>query len=168
MEHVELTDTSPHAAYPVIPWCCCLEIDTARAALTPGHHGGINMGMDQTPVGEAAESSPGSQQCVSKTSLLHPVAFCHCSVSQVCSLSFISNPKPALECWARNQPDKSRPADPRGPFKENTDYFTSNQSFPGQFITCSSLGARLSLSQRGFAAVCSEHVRLSTHLAKPV
>lgn len=106
--------------YPVIPWCCCLEIHTARASFTPGHYGGINMGMDQTPGGEAAESSLGSQSCVSKVSLLHPVSLCHSLVSQVCSFSFISNPKPAVQCWVRNQPDKTRSGNPRRPFREQT------------------------------------------------
>lgn len=108
-----------YGAYSVTPWCCCLKIPTARATLTLGHHGGINMGIENTPVGEAAESSPGSQPCVPKTSLLHPVSVCHCLVSQVCSFSFISNPKPALQCWVRKEPDKTRP-DPRGSFGEQT------------------------------------------------
>ena len=47
-EHVELTYMSLHAAYPVIPQCYCLEIHTARATITPDHHGGLNMAMDQT------------------------------------------------------------------------------------------------------------------------
>lgn len=56
---MELTYTSLHAAYPVNPQCYCLEIHTARATITPDHHGGFNMAMDQTTLEEPAESSHG-------------------------------------------------------------------------------------------------------------
>lgn len=69
-ERAELTYTSLHAAHPVTPQCYRLEIHTVRA--TPDHYGSLYMAMDQSTLGKPAESSHGSQPCLSKPSLLHP------------------------------------------------------------------------------------------------
>lgn len=81
-EYAELTHVSLHAAYSVIPQCYCLEIHTARATITPDHFGGLNVAMDQTALGESAESSRGSQPRVPKPSLPHPLSLCQCLVAQ--------------------------------------------------------------------------------------
>lgn len=74
----------------------------------PDHYGGLYTATDQSTLGKAAESSHGSQPCVSKPSLPHPSNPLPVFSVSVFSFSSTSIPKPAPQSWVRNQPDKNK------------------------------------------------------------
>lgn len=115
MEHVEFTDTSPCGAHPATPRKSTLQGQPIPLATMVALTWAGTKQLQERQLEAVLTLS-----YVSKISPLHPVSLCRCLVSQICTFSFISNPKSALQRWVRNQPDKIRPAEPFFPFREQT------------------------------------------------